>query len=90
MEFLHFDQVGLGFDLAELIKTIGYIGIFFMVFAESGLFFGFFCFLQRENFKKDLRKRPFFSMRPAVKSITKQTLSDMVKYMRLEKPDCIK
>ncbi|OGM19827.1 hypothetical protein A2686_04940 [Candidatus Woesebacteria bacterium RIFCSPHIGHO2_01_FULL_38_10] len=42
MEFLHFDQVGLGFDLAELIKTIGYIGIFFMVFAESGLFFGFF------------------------------------------------
>ncbi|OGM26592.1 hypothetical protein A2627_01045 [Candidatus Woesebacteria bacterium RIFCSPHIGHO2_01_FULL_39_28] len=30
------------FDLAELIKTIGYLGIFFMVFAESGLFFGFF------------------------------------------------
>jgi len=28
--------------LTELIKTIGYIGIFAMVFAESGLFFGFF------------------------------------------------
>lgn len=28
--------------LTELIQTIGYIGIFFMVFAESGLFFGFF------------------------------------------------
>lgn len=31
-----------GFDLAELIKTIGYAGLFFMIFAESGLFFGFF------------------------------------------------
>ena len=30
------------FELTELIKTIGYVGIFFMVFAESGLFFGFF------------------------------------------------
>lgn len=30
------------FNLEELIKTIGYAGIFFMVFAESGLFFGFF------------------------------------------------
>jgi membrane-associated protein len=30
------------FELTELIKTIGYAGIFFMVFAESGLFFGFF------------------------------------------------
>lgn len=29
-------------DLAVLIETIGYIGLFFMVFAESGLFFGFF------------------------------------------------
>ncbi|OGM05838.1 hypothetical protein A2125_02630 [Candidatus Woesebacteria bacterium GWB1_43_5] len=28
--------------LAELIKTIGYLGLFAMVFAESGLFFGFF------------------------------------------------
>jgi membrane-associated protein len=28
--------------LTDLIQTIGYIGIFFMVFAESGLFFGFF------------------------------------------------
>jgi membrane-associated protein len=31
-----------GFDIAELIKTVGYAGIFFMTFAESGLFFGFF------------------------------------------------
>lgn len=28
--------------LAELIQTIGYIGLFVMIFAESGLFFGFF------------------------------------------------
>jgi membrane-associated protein len=35
MEFVHF-------DLTELIKTVGYAGIFFMTFAESGLFFGFF------------------------------------------------
>jgi len=30
------------FDLVQLIKTFGYLGLFFMVFAESGLFFGFF------------------------------------------------
>lgn len=30
------------FDLIEIIKTGGYIGLFFIVFAESGLFFGFF------------------------------------------------
>lgn len=30
------------FDLSELIITIGYIGIFAIVFAESGLFIGFF------------------------------------------------
>jgi len=30
------------FDLIELIKTFGYLGMFFIVFAESGLFFGFF------------------------------------------------
>lgn len=30
------------FDLIELIKTVGYLGMFFIVFAESGLFFGFF------------------------------------------------
>ena len=30
------------FDLSELIKTWGYLGLFFVVFAESGLFFGFF------------------------------------------------
>ena len=29
-------------DLPILIKTIGYLGIFFIIFAESGLFFGFF------------------------------------------------
>ncbi|MBI5652444.1 MAG: DedA family protein [Chloroflexi bacterium] len=31
-----------GFDLVELVKTVGYVGIFAIVFAESGLFFGFF------------------------------------------------
>lgn len=30
------------FDLVALVKTVGYVGIFGMVFAESGLFFGFF------------------------------------------------
>lgn len=30
------------FDLVQLIETVGYVGLFFIVFAESGLFFGFF------------------------------------------------
>ena len=30
------------FDLAALIKTAGYVGIFLITFAESGLFIGFF------------------------------------------------
>ena len=30
------------FDLPKLIETVGYAGIFGIVFAESGLFFGFF------------------------------------------------
>ena len=30
------------FDIVALVKTTGYVGIFCMVFAESGLFFGFF------------------------------------------------
>jgi len=30
------------FDLEELIKTIGYLGLFAIIFAESGLFVGFF------------------------------------------------
>lgn len=32
----------INIDLTELIQTIGYLGLFFIVFAESGLFFGFF------------------------------------------------
>lgn len=32
----------LNIDLSILIQTIGYFGIFFIIFAESGLFFGFF------------------------------------------------
>ncbi|MBI5356179.1 DedA family protein [Candidatus Collierbacteria bacterium] len=32
----------LGGDLQSLIESIGYLGIFGMTFAESGLFFGFF------------------------------------------------
>lgn len=31
-----------GIDLAELIKTLGYIGLFGVIFAESGLLIGFF------------------------------------------------
>src|SRR5258706_1642058 len=30
------------FDLKQLIETFGYAGLFAIVFAESGLFFGFF------------------------------------------------
>lgn len=29
-------------DLINLVKTVGYLGIFFIIFAESGLLFGFF------------------------------------------------
>jgi membrane-associated protein len=29
-------------DLTEFVRTVGYIGVFFIIFAESGLFFGFF------------------------------------------------
>ena len=32
----------LGIDLVTLVKTAGYAGMFFIIFAESGLFFGFF------------------------------------------------
>ena len=32
----------MDFDLAQIIQTVGYIGLFAIVFAESGLFFGFF------------------------------------------------
>ncbi len=30
------------FDLPKLVESIGYVGIFAIIFAESGLFFGFF------------------------------------------------
>jgi membrane-associated protein len=30
------------YDLVDLVRTVGYIGLFAIVFAESGLFFGFF------------------------------------------------
>ena len=32
----------LGIDLIALIKTVGYVGLFLIIFAESGLFIGFF------------------------------------------------
>ncbi len=32
----------MGIDLVELIRTVGYVGIIGIIFAESGLFFGFF------------------------------------------------
>jgi membrane-associated protein len=32
----------LPFDLKDLIEAVGYVGLFAIVFAESGLFFGFF------------------------------------------------
>lgn len=30
------------FDLSQIIETVGYLGLFAIVFAESGRFFGFF------------------------------------------------
>ena len=30
-----------GIDLIALIKTAGYVGLFAIIFAETGLFFGF-------------------------------------------------
>src|SRR5258708_16755257 len=30
------------FDLKKIIETIGYVGLFAIIFSESGLFFGFF------------------------------------------------
>ncbi len=32
----------MGFDLIKLIETVGYFGLIGIIFAESGLFFGFF------------------------------------------------
>lgn len=32
----------MGFDLVALIETVGYVGLIGIIFAESGLFFGFF------------------------------------------------
>src|SRR5687767_790426 len=32
----------MGFDIPQIIKTFGYLGLFAIIFAESGLFFGFF------------------------------------------------
>jgi membrane-associated protein len=32
----------MGLDLVKFIETVGYVGIFGFIFAESGLFFGFF------------------------------------------------
>ena len=34
--------MSFGIDLVELIRTVGYFGIIAIIFAESGLFFGFF------------------------------------------------
>jgi membrane-associated protein len=34
--------MSFGIDLVELVRTVGYVGIIAIIFAESGLFFGFF------------------------------------------------
>jgi membrane-associated protein len=36
------DKQHMGFDLEQLIRTVGYLGLIGIIFAESGLFFGFF------------------------------------------------
>lgn len=35
-------EIITSFNLATLIRTVGYLGIFWIIFAESGLFLGFF------------------------------------------------
>jgi len=35
-------EILFDFDLNAFVQTAGYLGIFFIIFAESGLFFGFF------------------------------------------------
>ena len=40
--FLSSTLIPMHFDLKQLIETFGYAGLFAIVFAESGLFFGFF------------------------------------------------
>lgn len=35
-------MISMHLDLVQLIETVGYIGLFAIIFAESGLFFGFF------------------------------------------------
>ena len=32
----------IGVDLVALVKAAGYVGLFFIIFAESGLLIGFF------------------------------------------------
>ena len=50
------------FDIVSLVKTAGYVGIFGMVFAESGLFFGFFFPGESLLFTADLWPRAGFSI----------------------------
>lgn len=38
----HFGETMPHFDLSAIIEAVGYVGLFAIVFAESGLFFGFF------------------------------------------------
>jgi membrane-associated protein len=42
MEGLERQRMSFGINLVELIRTVGYVGILGIIFAESGLFFGFF------------------------------------------------
>lgn len=42
MRSLHSFVAALGIDPQNLLKTFGLIGLFLIIFAESGLFFGFF------------------------------------------------
>jgi membrane-associated protein len=39
----------MGFDIEGIIKTAGYIGLFLIVFAETGLLVGFFLLIQQDK-----------------------------------------
>ena len=43
MLLFELDVAMLPVDLKEFIETVGYIGIFAIIFAETGLLIGFFC-----------------------------------------------
>jgi len=56
-----FHGLFFGVDLATFLQAIGLLGIFAIVFAESGLLMGFFCLAIRSCLPQDfLPQKTFF------------------------------